>query len=106
MENKSNSNAIVAIVCGIVGLVLSFIMPGWLCLIPLAIAIVGIVFGIRGMKLAKETGTGKGMAVAGFVCGIIGTVFSFSMLICAIACTAAINQVNNELGDIDWSQFS
>lgn len=102
---KTNIKSIVAIACGIVGLVLSLILPGWTCLIALAVSVIGIVFAAMGMKEAKTTNSGKGLAVAGLVCGIIGTVFSFAMLICAIACSAAAREIQNAANEIDWSNL-
>ena len=37
-----------------------------------------------GMKEAKASGTGKGLAVAGLVCGIIGTVVCAIMFACVV----------------------
>ena len=52
------------------------------------LGIVGIVFGALGMKEAKATGTGKGLAVAGLVCGIVGTAVCAIMFAC-VGCVAA-----------------
>ncbi|MGN0601084.1 MAG: DUF4190 domain-containing protein [Oscillospiraceae bacterium] len=90
MENKTNVKSIVALVCGLLGVVGSFFTahPA-IPLISLALAIIGIVFGALGMKESKATGSGHGLAVAGLVLGIIGTVFSLVGVICAFACSAA-----------------
>jgi hypothetical protein len=55
-------------VLGIVGLALCWIpFAGWAC------ALVGVILGALGMSKAKKIGgKGKGMAIAGLVCGIIG----------------------------------
>ena len=62
----------------------------------------------NGMKKANENnGSEKGLAIAGLVCGIVGTVFCFGAVICwaCVAC-AAVNSINygnefaNELNDI------
>ncbi len=48
----------------------------------LVLAILGIVFGVKGRKMATpET---KGLATAGFVLGIIGVCFAVIGVICAI----------------------
>ena len=63
---------IVALVLGIVGLVFSFIP----CLgtYGIFLTIPGIVFGAIGVsKAAKDNGAGKGLAIAGLVCSIIGS---------------------------------
>ncbi len=71
MENGSNkessSAGITALVCGIVSIVMC-----WVPLIGLVSAIIGIVFGSKGMKKVQ----GKGMAIAGLVTGIIGLILS------------------------------
>lgn len=84
MEQK-NSMSIAALVCGILGIVGSFIPI--VCYFTLILAILGIVFGAKGMKIAKMNGVGNGLAIAGLVCGIIGTVFGAAGAVCyACAC--------------------
>lgn len=50
------------------------------------IALAGIVLGAMGIKMSKAEGRAKGFAVAGLVCGIIGTFFA----IIGVACAACI----------------
>lgn len=109
-NNNSNGISIAALVCGIVGIIGSFftvVIPA-IAIIALIIAIAGIILGAIGMKKANENnGSGNGLAIAGLVCGIVGTVFCFSAVICwaCFAC-AAFNSINygnefaNELNDI------
>ena len=112
-NNNSNGISIAALVCGIVGIIGSFftVIPA-IAIIALFIAIAGIILGGIGMRKANENnGSEKGLAIAGLVCGIIGTVFCFSAVICwaCFAC-AAVNSINygnefanefaNELNDI------
>ena len=57
---STNGMSIAALVCGICG---------FLCGIP---AVLGIIFGFVGLSQAKRTGQrGRGMAIAGIVCGIL-----------------------------------
>ncbi|MCH5279348.1 MAG: DUF4190 domain-containing protein [Christensenellaceae bacterium] len=87
---QSNGMSIAALVCGILGIVGSWIPV--VCYFTFVLAILGIVFGVKGMKKAKETGTGKGLAVAGLVCGIVGTAIGalgILCIICAASCAAA-----------------
>ena len=66
---------IASLVLGIVGLVFSFIP----CLgtYGIFLTIPGIVFGAIGIaKAAKNNGAGKGLAIAGLVCSIIGSVIA------------------------------
>ncbi|MCH5202404.1 MAG: DUF4190 domain-containing protein [Oscillospiraceae bacterium] len=89
MENNTSSKgmSIGALVCGILGIVGSFIPV--VCYFTLVLAILGIVFGAKGMKTSKETGEGRGLAIAGLVLGIIGTSFAAIGVIC-VACAAGI----------------
>ncbi|MBS1119097.1 MAG: hypothetical protein H6Q90_1325 [Deltaproteobacteria bacterium] len=59
--------AIAALVLGIVGLLFSFIPCLGMYAIPLTL--LAVVLGALGMKKPQ----GKGMAIAGLVCGIVGT---------------------------------
>jgi len=71
MDTKKMS--IIAIVCGGVGLVLSFFPIA--CYFALAASIVGLIFSIKAMKSAKENNVPKGLAVAALIVSIVGLVF-------------------------------
>lgn len=63
---KTNSKSIVALVLGILSIVIPYI--------GLIIGIIAIVFASLSFKEIKKTGEqGRGMTIAGLVCGIIGT---------------------------------
>lgn len=79
---KTNTMAIGALVCGVLAVILSLISTIYTCVIALVLGIVGIVLGAKGMKVAKTTGTGNGLAIGGLVCGITGTVFAFAVFAC------------------------
>ena len=81
-RQESNGMAVAGLVCGILGIIASWIPV--VCFFTLIISVLGIIFGASGVKKARFTGTGNGMAVAGLVCGIIGTVFGFTTTICTI----------------------
>lgn len=85
--NQTNGMAIAALVCGIIGVVGCFF--GWFAIASLVLSIVGIVLGAKGMQIAKTTGTGNGLAIAGLVCGIVGAAFSLVGAICFLACASA-----------------
>lgn len=85
--NNGKGMSIAALVCGILGIVGSFIPV--VTYFTFILAILGIVFGAKGNKIAKETGEGKGMATAGLVLGIIGTAFGVLGILC-VACSAAL----------------
>ena len=76
--------SIAALVCGILGIVGAFIP--YVSYFSLVLGILGIVFGVKGRKMS-EAGT-TGMATAGLVLGIIGTVLCGIGLIC-VACACA-----------------
>lgn len=82
-EGNADGLAVASLATGVGGLVLAFIpYLGW---IGLAACICGIIFGV----MAKKRGTSKrGMANAGFICGIIGcALFVLGIVILASALT-------------------
>ena len=85
---ETNKMSIAALVCGILGIVGSFIPV--ICYFALIPAILGIVFGSKGMKIAKITGQGQGLATAGLVLGIIGTAFGVIGVLCIICAAGAL----------------
>ena len=78
LPSKTNSKAIVALVLGILSIVIPYI--------GLLFGIVAIVFAsmaFKEIRLRQEQG--RGMAVAGMVCGIIGTaIYGIILLIVII----------------------
>lgn len=80
-EKKSNGYAIAALVLGIVSIVFSFFLQ-WLGLI---IGIVGIVLAVVAKKKNPS-----GMATAGLVLSIIGTVFCALFFIACVACLGTL----------------
>ncbi len=87
-NNPGQGMSIAALVCGILGIVGAWIPV--VCYFTLVLAILGIVFGAKGMKQAKITGQGKGLAVAGLVLGIIGCSFSAIAVICIAICAGTL----------------
>lgn len=84
MENQSKGNAfsIVALVTGLIAIIGGFIP--YVTFVAWVFGIVAIVFGGLGMKRAKETQTGNGLAIAGLVLGIIGTAVGVIGFICIV----------------------
>lgn len=88
---QTNGMAIAALVCGIL-----CIIGAWIPVVSyftVVLAVLGIVFGVKGQKIAKELNSGKGLATAGLVLGIIGAAFAAIGIICAVACAGAIASV-------------
>src|SRR5829696_8220489 len=70
----SNGFCVASLVLGIIGL------PAFCAVIPPVLA---IVFGIIGFNQVSKSGVeggGKGMAIAGIICGIIGCIFALGYL--------------------------
>lgn len=80
MQNtpKSNGLAIASMVLGIIALVLSCCVP----YVPILLGLLAVILG--GVSLAKKQG-GKGMAIAGLICGIITLIPSILLLVTGAA---------------------
>ncbi len=91
---KTNGAAVASLVLGILGLLLSFFMVG------LPLALLGVILGIvalRSIGKAQRTSlpqSGKGMAIAGLVTGIIGLLIGAFVLF-AISLPVFLNQRSN-----------
>lgn len=89
--NKNNAFSIVSLVCGIAGLAVGWIP--YLDYISFLFPIAAIVFGAIAMAGLKRENMPKGMAVAGFVLGIIGValwVLMFLIALCAMGFAGAL----------------
>lgn len=80
MQNtpKSNGLAIASMVLGIIALVLSCCVP----YVPILLGLLAVI--LSGVSLAKKQG-GKGMAIAGLICGIITLIPSILLLVTGAA---------------------
>jgi hypothetical protein len=75
--SQGEGKAITALVCGIVSILLIPLIP-----LALVAGIVAIVLGTRYRRAAGAQDTGRGLATAGLVTGIIGT--SLSVLVALV----------------------
>jgi hypothetical protein len=76
--------AVAALVLGILTILFMFIpYVGWLGVL---FGILAIIFGALGRKQPHM----RGMATAGFVCGIVGTALGAIVLIACAACVGAV----------------
>lgn len=93
-----NGLGIAAMVCGIVGIVLSWLgLTLIFSIVPLALGILGIVFGIIGRKRVKRgEATNRGMATSGVITGSIAVALS---VVLAILMTTLIVVEENKLQD-------
>ena len=76
--------AIAALVLGIVSLVFA-VIPGFQIFAPI-VGVVGIILGVISRKNLKAANQPTGMATAGMVMSIIGTVLGVLMYILCVAC--------------------
>ncbi|MFZ1933145.1 MAG: DUF4190 domain-containing protein [Thermoguttaceae bacterium] len=82
--------ALPSLICGLIGAV---VLPGGLCcglfsLASLVLGIVALVLGLKAKsKIARNPGMygGKGMATAGFILGIVGTIGGLIWIIVIVA---------------------
>ena len=77
MNNNENNqttdtNSIISLVFGIISIVFSW--TPLLNFVSLILGIIGIILGIKGRKISPANKAG--VATAGLICSIIGTVFS------------------------------
>jgi hypothetical protein len=74
-----NGKAVTGLVCGILSIVLC-----WLTFLDIVPIVLGFVFSLTGLSEAKRRGIGRGMAKAGLVLTIIGTVFAIAITAWAV----------------------
>jgi hypothetical protein len=66
-QPQGNGMAVTGMVIGIVALVLC-----WFLFLNWVLAVLGIIFSALGIVRARKVGKGKGMAIAGLICAIVG----------------------------------
>ena len=91
MAKNSNLFAVLALVCGICGIVFSFVP--YVNYAAIAFSIASIVFGAIGIKKANAGSGKKGMAVAGLVIGIVSVAFYILGLTCIGVCAGIIASI-------------
>lgn len=88
----NNPMAVASLVLGIVSCVFSF-CGVWLALIGLIAGVVAIVLAVKGRKIPAK----KGLATAGLVLGIIGTVLCGLLFACGLCALATIGSAVSSL---------
>lgn len=75
-----NGRAIAALVLGILAVVLC-----WLSIFDIVFVVLAIVFGFLGLSDAKRGGTGRGMALTGLICGVVGALAATTLTVVILA---------------------
>ena len=82
-EQVHKKDAVTAMVCGIIGLVLSWY--GVVAIAGLVLSIIGFVRAKKNRAFAQEKGIKEnGMNNAGYICGLIGLILSVVSLVVAV----------------------
>ena len=80
---------IASLVLGIISIVIGVFSAGALGWIGAIFGIIGIIVGVQGKKIPEQAG----MAQAGFICSIIGTILcllTYAACIARISCIAVL----------------
>ena len=77
-----NGAATAALVMGLIAVVISWIPL--IVVVGLVLAILAVVFGVRGLRRSRETGTGSGRAVTGLVTGVLALLLSIVGIVLTI----------------------
>jgi hypothetical protein len=64
---RTNGIAVASLVCGILAVLLFFTV-----VFPIILGILALIFGAVGIGNANKGAGGKGMAIAGLICGAVG----------------------------------
>lgn len=88
--------AIASLVLGIVSLVFAVLIPGLQFLAPI-VGIIGIILGVVSRNNLKEANQPTGMATAGMVMSIIGTILGILMYLLCVACVGGLAGVAGAL---------
>jgi len=86
--------AVASLVLGIISLIFALIIPGFQFLAPI-VGIIGIILGIIARKNLKAANQPSGMATAGMVMSIIGTVLGVIMYLLCVACVGGLAAVGS-----------
>ena len=97
-NNASNGTAVAAMIVGIIGLICF-----WAPIAPVVLGILGLVFGIKGLNKSNTMpqNTGKGMSIAGIVCGsiamIIGIIYTIIWIIAFAVAADVADEYDNSM---------
>lgn len=98
MENNGKGYSVAGLVLGIVSAFFAFF--AYINIGALVCGIVGIILAIKGKKMAKEAGAPTGLATAGLVLSIIGTVLAgigfVTCTLCIMCAKSAVDAAVDE----------
>jgi hypothetical protein len=71
--------AIAGMVLGILSILLC-----WIAFFDIPLIVLGIIFSVLGLGAAKRGASGRGMAIAGLTCAIVGAVAATAITVWAV----------------------
>lgn len=77
---------VASLVLGIISIIIGLFSGGGLGWLGAIAGIIGIILGVQGKKVPEQ----RGMASAGFVCSIIGTILCLLMYVACVACVGGL----------------
>lgn len=84
-SRQGNGAAAAALVLGVIAVVIAWVPL--LVVVGVVLAVLALVFGGRGLRRSRETGSGRGLAIAGLVCGgtalalaVVGVILTVSVV--------------------------
>ena len=86
-QQQGNGIAVAGMVLGICALVFC-----WIPFLNWVLGLLGIIFGALGISRGNKVGTGKGMALAGLICGIIGSLLGIALVVLVFSAGKAIER--------------
>ncbi len=72
---------------------------GWLMYLWLVVNIVSVVLCVMAMSKLKKTGGKRGLAIAGMIIGIVGTVWAIILTMGMAAAASMSGDLSNEMRD-------
>jgi len=84
---QGNGMAVTAMVLGILAIILC-----WVPFLNWLLALLAIIFGAIGISVANKRQSGKGMAIAGLVCGAIGAIIGILLVLLVFTAARAMEK--------------
>lgn len=84
-----NRIAVAALVCGVIGLLIAWIP--FIVAAGIVLAGLGLIFGIVGLRRSRDSGRGRGQAIAGIVTGSIGLALSVLGIVLSVLFWRAVS---------------